>query len=150
MKISRKKQDLDSDKWDDWHILTVGEAGFSMLDTYGRHKHGVNIDVIQSFADQINERNESGSLHPKAPISAIPRRFFRDISESEIPNHIEDFKRHINEFIDANRNEIRAKKILIDFHVSQEPVSKLYLDATEVVFRERENDNEIYEIVLFE
>ncbi|MDS4025787.1 MAG: hypothetical protein RKO25_02160 [Candidatus Contendobacter sp.] len=149
MKISRQNQSNASGNWKGWHILTVGEAGFSMLDGYARHHHGIDIQIIQRFADKINQRDESGSLYPKAPISAIPRRFFRDISENEIPNHLDDFKHHIKEFIEANRNKIHARKILIDFHVSPEPVSELYLAATEQIFKEHTNESEIDEIVLF-
>jgi len=149
MKISRMKQDTDSIDWKGWHILTVGEAGFSMLNIYGQHMHGVDIEIIRRFADQINKRNESGSLHPKAPISAIPRSFFRDIPKDSIKNYIYDFKRHINEFIEANRTKIHARKILIDFHVSPEPVPKLYLEAIEHVFREKANQKDFDEIVLF-
>jgi hypothetical protein len=149
MEITRQNQDTDSERWLDWHILTVAEAGFSMLDTYGRHKHGVDIETIKSFADQINDRDESGSLYPKAPISAIPRRFFRDIQEDDIPNHLTDFQNHINEFLVANRANIHARKILIDFHVSSAPVPELYITATEEVFRNNAKETEFNEIVIF-
>lgn len=149
MHITRQKQGADSDKWLDWHILTVAEAGFSMLDIYGRHKHHVAIETIKKFADQINNREESGSLYPIAPISAVPRSFFRSVAEEDIPEHLDKFKQHIGEFIEANRKTIRARKILIDFHVSPKPVSEFYLATTEDVFREKVNDDEIDEIVLF-
>ena len=120
-----------------------------MLDIYARHKHRVTSEVIKKFADQINCREESESLYPLAPISAIPRRFFRSIAEEDIPKHLDKFKEHIDEFIEANRKTIRARKILIDFHVSPKPVSEFYLTATEDVFREKINEGEIDEVVLF-
>lgn len=60
-------------------------------------------------------RNECGSLHPRAPICAFPARFFRDYADSNVPQVLSDFKRHISEFVDANRtraalgNEALAK-----------------------------------------
>jgi hypothetical protein len=149
MKITRRKQDDNFDKWRDWHILTVGEAGFSMLNVYGDHMHGVDSDIIRSFADRINRQDESGSLYPRAPISAIPKRFFRDILKKNIPKYLNEFKHHIIEFIEAYRSEIHARKILIDFHVSPETVPESYLSATEEVLREHANENEFDEIVLF-
>ena len=149
MKITRQEQDTTSQKWIGWHILTVGEAGFSMLDIYGRLQGGLDIDVIRNFADEINERDESGSLHPRAPISAIPRRFFRDQADSIDPSVLDDFKRHISEFIEANRKTIQASRILVDFHVLPAPVPPRYIEATEEIFRLSGQDSLIEEVVLF-
>lgn len=149
MKITRQEQDTTVERWTGWHILTVGEAGFSMLDIYGRRQHGLDIDVIQSFADRINERDEPGSLHPKAPISAIPHRFFRDQAKSNDSSVLNEFKRHISEFIEANRKTIRASRILVDFHVSPASVPHRYIEATEEIFRLTGQDDLIEEVVIF-
>ena len=150
MKISRQKQITDSKNWLGWHILTVAEAGFSMLDIYGRDMYDIDIAVIRRFADTVNQRGESGSLHPNAPISAIPRRFFRDIPKNKISKHLNEFQIHIKEFIQANASKIHARKILIDFHVSPEPVPDLYLSATEQAFHKYSNPNDIDEIIRLE
>ncbi|MFP4582294.1 MAG: hypothetical protein ACLFN9_02830 [Desulfococcaceae bacterium] len=152
MEIERLHQERlgKADQWSGWHILTVAEAGFSMLDIYGRHGHGLNTGTIHQFADQVNRRDEAGSLHPKAPVSALPRRFFREIPENEILNHIDEFKRHVREFIEANRNVIRARRILVDFHVSPAPVPDAYLSAAEQVFRKYADKDEIDNVVILE
>jgi hypothetical protein len=103
------------------------EAGFSMLDFYGRHKHGLDIEAILEFADSVNRRAEAASLHLNAPISALPRRYFREIDSSDILNHIAEFRRDFSEFIDSNRQTIKAKHVLIDRHVSLCPVAAMYL-----------------------
>jgi hypothetical protein len=149
MKITRQQQDTTAQRWRDWHILTVGEAGFSMLDIYGRLQHGLDIDVIRNFADRINEDDESGTLHPRAPISAVPCRFFRDQSDSIDPSVLNDFKRHITEFIEANRKTILASRILVDFHVSPAPVPPRYVEATEEVFRLAGQNTPVAEVVIF-
>lgn len=120
-----------------------------MLDIYGR-QHGLDIEVIREFADSVNRRKEAGSLHPNAPISALPRRYFREIEESDIPNHIEEFRRDFSEFITANRQTIRAKQVLIDLHVSPRPVAAEYLSAIEEILRNHKDDAGIDEVVLFE
>lgn len=149
MKISRQPQDTTVQRWMGWHILTVGESGFSMLDIYGRLQRGLDINVIRSFADRINQNDESGTLHPRAPISAIPCRFFRDQSGSTDPIVLNDFKHHITEFIEANRKTILASRILVDFHVSPAPVPPHYVEATEEVFRQTEQDTSVAEVVIF-
>jgi hypothetical protein len=149
MKITRAPQDGNPAKWNGWHILTVGEAGFSMLDVYGRHWHGFDLQVIEQFAERINQKNESGSLHPLAPISAVPRLFFRDHAGSHDAQVLADFRRHISEFLDANRMTIHAKQVLVDFHVSAQPVQTQYLDAAEEILQSRGRASGIEEVVIF-
>ena len=149
MKITRQKQNSDAAAWRDWHILTVAEAGFSMLDIYGRHQNQVGTEVIQRFADRVNETNEAGSLHPAAPISAVPRRYFRAPDTISDPDALNDFKSHLRHFLSANESTVRAKRVLIDFHVSSAPVPDRYLDATEQVFREQPCDTILQEVVIF-
>ena len=149
MNIAREQRDTRPERWQHWHILTVGESGFSMLDVYGRLQRGLNIEVIRRFAAQINENDESGTLHPHAPISAVPCRFFRDQADSVDPAVIRDFKRHIGKFIEANRRTIHATRVLVDFHVSPAPVPLQYIEATEEMFRSAASDSPVEEVVIF-
>ena len=149
MNITRKKQNPDAAAWLGWHILTVAEAGFSMLDIYGRHHNQVSIEAIQRFADRVNDNDEAGSLHPQAPISAVPNRFFRDPPSVNDPKTLEDFKRQLRDFLAVNNSIIRADRVLVDFHVSASPVACRYLDATEEVFREQPLVSIVREVVIF-
>jgi hypothetical protein len=149
MNITRKVQDSTPEKWAGWHIITVAEAGFSMLDIYGRHQNGLDIEVIRQFADRVNVQDKVGSLHPRAPISAIPQRFFREQVNSLDPKVLNDFKRQLTEFLGANQGTICARQILVDFHVCPAPVPRSYIDATEEVFRLHEQDESIQEVVIF-
>ncbi|MCX7827078.1 MAG: hypothetical protein N2689_16230 [Verrucomicrobiae bacterium] len=149
MKITRQQQDSSPNKWEGWHVLTVAEAGFSMLDVYARHQHGLDIEIVRRFADRLNASNESGSLFPRAPISALPRRFFHDHATSDDPQILSDFRRHISEFLNANRLTIHAKRVLVDFRVSFQPVPEQYLSAVEDVFRSHGPDSGIEEVVIF-
>jgi len=79
-----------------------------MLNKYGE-QFGLDRDTIKRFSLQVNRKDESGSLHPKAPISAVPRHFIRDDNNSEtLADQIIDFLR-------ANQNHINATKLLFDF-----------------------------------
>ena len=120
-----------------------------MLDIYGRSQNGLDIEVIRQFADQVNERDVAGSLHPRAPISALPRRFFREQENSLDPKVLNDFKGQIAEFLRGNQGTIRAQKLLVDFHVSASPVPRRFVDATEEVLRLHNHDQSIQEVVVF-
>jgi hypothetical protein len=149
MKLKREPQEYSkASRWTGWHVLTVAEAGFSMLDIYGRGHHGLDRDLIGRFADRVNKSDESGTLHPQAPISAVPNRFFREQANSTAPEIVNDLKRHIREFLVTNHNSIHAKRLLIDFHVSPAAVPSRYVDAAEEVVRLYGQDS-IEEVIIF-
>jgi len=149
MKLNREQHEYSAaSRWIGWHILTVAEAGFSMLDIYGRRHHGLDIELIRKFADQVNEKDEAGSLHPLAPISAVPNQFFRDQGGIVAPEIVNDLKRHIREFLVANQTAIHARRILIDFHVSPAAVPLRYVDAAEEVVRAH-GEGSIDEVIIF-
>lgn len=61
-----------------YHIHTFADSDSNtILNTYGK-QFGLNVNIIQQFSHRVNENNESGSLHPKAPISAVPCDLIRD------------------------------------------------------------------------
>jgi len=97
-----------------YHILTFAETGFAMLNMYGEI-FGIDISVIERFSEEVNRKDESGSLHPKAPISAVPRRFVRDGHDVAI------LTRQIEDFLKANEKYIKAENLLIDFRAGVAP-----------------------------
>lgn len=131
--------------WAGWHILTVAEAGFSMLDIYGRDE--VGIAVIRDFADRINDGDEPGSLHPRVAISALPRRFFRDSAEPDADT-LKVFREQLQQFIKANETEILAPRVLVDFHVSAAPVPVPYVKATIAAFAACDPTSVMTEVVV--
>lgn len=96
--VQIKRSNKPFPKQEGWHILTVAEAGFSMLTVYADHQYKVNAN-IEAFADRVNNTNESGSLFPKVPISAIPRKFFRDYRNSMEADILNEFRSHIKDEI---------------------------------------------------
>ena len=101
-------------KCDNFHVLTFAETGFAMLNIYA-DQFEISTETINQFAKQVNRKNESGSLHPVAPISAVPRRCIRNLEDSAVLAH------HIIDFLQANHRHIKAKKILFDFRAGVAP-----------------------------
>src|ERR1700677_1656189 len=92
----------------EFHIITFAEMGYSMLDIYGR-EFGIDTKTLNEFADRINRQNSFSSLHPQAPISAIPRHCIRDGADEVL------LAREITDFLRFNRASIKAGKLLFDF-----------------------------------
>ncbi|MDV3002763.1 MAG: hypothetical protein N5P05_004418 (plasmid) [Chroococcopsis gigantea SAG 12.99] len=82
-------------------------------------------------------------------LSAVPRKFFRDYENSSDSRIIDEFKNHLIDFINANNQTIKAKKVLIDFHVvTSQPVPQQYIDATIEVFKARADCSNIEELAI--
>ena len=114
MKIIYTKDTPDNIADGRYHILTFAETGYAILNHF---TDDFNIDrqICESFSDAINQRDEASSLYPKAPISAVPRRYIRDMEDSAaLANQIVDF-------LKANYTVIHAKKLYIDFRACVAP-----------------------------
>jgi hypothetical protein len=116
------------------HYLVVAEDGFSMLRQYGEQA-GLDRKTIKAFADEVNRRDEGGSLYPQAPISAIPRRYLRDCGDNPDEAMVNSFKTEIQRFLAANHECINARRIIIDLHVDSRPIQAAYLSQINVTQR---------------
>lgn len=140
MNIAFSQPGEHADLQDKTHILTVAESGFSMLSGYASEHFGIDASIICQFEEQVNHSNQIGSLYPQAPISAVPCKYFRELSESTDPDVLNEFKQHITEFLNANSNALKSRNLLIDFHVSPSAVPQQYIDATLDVLRHHSNN----------
>jgi hypothetical protein len=150
MDITRQQPDLGVARWRHWHVLTVAECGFSMLDLYGRKLHGIDLNVLRDFADRINEKDESATLYPSAPISAIPKRFLRELATITQATVMRQFETKVSGFLATNRLTIRARNVLVDLRVSSHAVPSQYIEATENIFRGAARDSPIEQVIIFE
>jgi hypothetical protein len=89
------------------HVLVFAEDGFSALDIYGRAA-GIRRRDLAAFAKAVNERNETGTLLPRVPLSAVPRRAVRDI---DVPADLEPFVTELIEEIASGRVEAHVLRI---------------------------------------
>ena len=104
--------------FEDWalspgiHILTFAEEGFAPLNFHAK-QFQIDKSSLVKFADAVNARDESGSLYPIAPISAIPRRIIReDRGFVELPRFLEEFNQ-------VNSRLFSARKVIMDFVTNQ-------------------------------
>ena len=108
MKITHTSEEKIQSRIGEFHILTYAEEGFAPLNIHG-DPHGLSKEILVKFAKEVNRKQESGSLHPRAPISAVPRVFIRESKGSAA------LSAHIVDFLRANRQSIHAKRLLCDF-----------------------------------
>jgi hypothetical protein len=148
MNIFLKEPDNDFEQWRDWHVLTMAKPRMAALELYARGIHGLDLETIQKFADQLNQNGGVETLYPAAPISSIPFRFFTYYEECELPRCLDDFRDHIKAFIEMNRSKIHARKVLVDFHRDSDPVSDFFLTATERAFKDLSAENDFDEIAI--
>lgn len=113
-KVSRIKQDDLTGIRGHFHILTYAEDGFSPLDIHAR-RFGVDRDQVRAFAKAVNDRADVGSLHPLAPISAVPRYLVRDSDD------VGALAASIGTFLRANRETIKARYLVFDFRTPSVP-----------------------------
>jgi len=114
MRIFRKSQ---TDIWParcDYHVLTYAEEGFAPLNIHAA-SFGIEKHQLVAFADRVNQRFETGSLHPRAPISAVPRALIRDGQDANALTN------YIAEFLRANVETIKASKLICDFRTPSVP-----------------------------
>ena len=108
MTITHTSEEQIQPRLGEFHILTYAEEGFAPLNIHGEPR-GLSKGLLVSFADEVNRKRESGSLHPRAPISAVPRVFIRALTDSTA------LSAQIVDFLRANRQTIRANRVLCDF-----------------------------------
>jgi hypothetical protein len=120
------------------HVLTFAEQGFAPLDIHGR-RFGVDRDTLVAFADAVNRADEVGSLHPQAPISAVPRSCIRDAIVSG------PLLGHLQGFIASTADNIQACRLLLDFSTPR--LEKHVEEAIAIVFG-RPVSSQIEEIIV--
>ena len=112
MKIFKTKNVPELAKKGQYHILTFAEIG-AILDSHAQN-FGVEANMIEKFVEQANETDESGTLYPKAPISVIPKKYLRE------SNNVQELQKQIMEFLNANQQIMRSKRLLLDFRIGVE------------------------------
>lgn len=113
----------------EFHVLTYAEEGFAPLNQHTRDA-GVTKEELVAFADDVNRRSESGSLFPKAPVSAVPRSLLRERREAEA------LCLCIEEFYRINAVKVGATKVLLDFRTPN--VEQFVLRAIELSLQSSE------------
>lgn len=127
MRSVRARQEDIWPRRHEFHVLTYAEEGFAPLNVHAEPA-GLAKEQLLAFVEQMNRRFETGSLHPRAPISAVPRALIRDLRDVDL------LRDHIAEFLRANVLTIRATKLMFDFRTPG--VSKFVIEAIEAALVE--------------
>ncbi len=99
----------------EYHVLTYAEDGFSPLNIHAR-RLGLDQEIVRAFVATINDHSKVGSLHPSAPISAVPRCLVRD--RQDVP----ELADCIRSFLRTNRETLHAQRLVFDFRTPSVPV----------------------------
>jgi hypothetical protein len=114
VKVSRSKESDVGDVIGGCHVLTYAEDGFSPLDLHAR-RFAIDREHVRAFARAVNDRSDVGSLHPVAPISAVPRILVRGGQD------VDALAASISKFFLANRQTIKAPRLVFDFRMPSVP-----------------------------
>jgi hypothetical protein len=101
------------------HVVTFAEIGLSNFRTFCDFAYNISWDDIEKYADQVNKANETGSLYPKANITALPLHFFREPITNSIPGYSEDdLKICIRDAFIAERDHVKSGLMILEFTCS--------------------------------
>ena len=114
MKVRRTAQEDIWPSRGQYHVLTYAEEGFAPLNIHTRDT-SLSREELVAFAHSVNERNEVGSLHPRVPLSAVPRSAVRVNRSAKV------LQGYLEEFLRANASSIGATKLLLDFRTPSVP-----------------------------
>ena len=60
------------------HFVTFAEGGLSMYSVVAQHFFGITQNEQDQYLNAINSKCETGTIWPRAALTAIPRTFCRD------------------------------------------------------------------------
>jgi hypothetical protein len=92
----------------EYHVLTYAENGFSPLDNHAS-RFGLDLEKVRAFAEAVNAHSDVRSLHPYAPITAVPQGLVRDSQD------VDALTACIRSFFHINRETLHAQRLVFDF-----------------------------------
>lgn len=140
IKVWRAHESDIGDTLGGWHVLTYAEEGFSPLSSHA-NRFDFSRPMQTAFADAVNQRGEVGSMHPRVPISALPRTLVRDQTDPE------PLAASLTEFFQFNTSRIKACRLVFDFRT---PAVPRHAIAALQLTLERTDPGPIQEILILE
>ena len=99
------------------HLVTFAETGLSFFKAYC--EHFIQSEEMDIYAELINSSNETGTLFPKANITALPRHFFREsVTDSGKGYPESDLRICIRDAFVAERDYIKSEFMIFEFTCS--------------------------------
>jgi hypothetical protein len=122
------------------HVVTFAETGFSAFKACCDVAYNIPWDEIEEYAGRINNTNETGTLYPKANITALPLHFFREPITNSIPGYSEDdFKICVRDAFIAERDHIKSGLMIFEFTCSDISYELVYTICTDLCKTEFES-----------
>lgn len=127
MRISRSLQDMtyiEPLKAGAVHVVAFAEEGFSNFKALAEFALGIPIGQAVRHCDEINSKDETGTLWPRGNLTALPKRFFRD------PDFDRDgFRRCLGDAFIANRDYCRSSHLVFQFSCVQLHLDDLFKEV---------------------
>ena len=95
------------------HVVTFAEDGFSMFKAWLEFIYGFSVKEGVMLCAKINEADETGTIWPKGPLTAIPRRFCREGLTKD--GDLEALERALADALKANTMHSKCYKMVFDF-----------------------------------
>lgn len=94
----------------DFHLVTFAEDGESIFSTALRKSFLISRREVSRYCDIINQSKETGTIWPKADVTAIPMNFCRETLDR--PRAL---RTCIRDTFVANRDYCMSSKMVFDF-----------------------------------
>ena len=98
------------------HFVTFAEGGLSMYSVVAQEFFGITQNEQDQYLNAINSKCETGTIWPRAALTAIPRRFCRDVEGDVVREFDSDaLDECLRDALRANTQHARLPEIYFDF-----------------------------------
>lgn len=124
MRITRSTEDIDYIeplREHSVHVVAFAEEGFSHFKALAEFAFGIPNGEAIRHCNEINSKDETGTLWRKGNLTALPKRFFRD------PEFDRDgFRRCLRDAFIANRDYCKSSHLVFQFSCVQLHLDDLF------------------------
>ena len=116
------------------HLVAFAEIGMSNYSACCKSCYGIEEPEQKIYADKVNSADETGTLYPKANITILPRRFFRD----RVPDG-KALRTALRDAFVAERDHVKSGLVILDFTGSDVSAAMIRDICTELTAGEFKN-----------
>jgi len=103
------------------HIVAFAEEGLSNFKALADQALGIPIGEAVRHCNEINSKDETGTLWPRGNLTALPKRFFRDLEFDR-----DGFRRCLRDAFIANRDYCKSSHLVFEFSCVQLHLDDLF------------------------
>ncbi|MBK9214638.1 MAG: hypothetical protein IPM59_03425 [Chloracidobacterium sp.] len=113
------------------HVVAFAEEGLSNFRALAELSLRLPITKTVRLCDDINSKDETGTLGPKGNLTALPKRFFRDEDFDK-----EGFSRCLRDAFIANRDHCKSNHLVFQFSCVQLHLDNLFEEVKKMAEQE--------------